>query len=449
MTLPLFRPDVGDIFGQSRNYGPMAPGLDFAFGFTDESYVDKALSRGWLITDDNQTSPAIWNRSEEFNFELNLEPIRGLKILLTNNRTDSRTQQIQFMYDDMPTSRTGSFTKTHIAIATALRGSKAENGYESKAFNDFLANIPVVASRFEERFAGTNYPTTGFMAGNPLAGTPYNPEVGTVSRTSSDVLIPAFIAAYSGADAKKVDLSPFPSLAAIRPNWRVTYDGLLQLGNMRQWFKSFTLTHAYQCTYSVGSYSSYLNWIGVDGDYGYTLDEQTQQPIPSSPFNISSVAITEKFAPLIGVNATMNNNVNFNVEYRDSRTLTLNTAAGQIVEASSKQFTIGAGYKIANFNTILKIGGKQGGVSNDLTLNLDLSFASNSSLIRKIETAFTQAQNGAKTMSLNFTASYILSKRITLSMFLDHQVNTPLVSNSSYPTTNTNCGIAVNMSLAR
>lgn len=449
MTLPLFRPEVGDVFGQGRNYGPMAPGLDFAFGFTDENYVDKALERGWLITDDNQTSPAIWNQSNEFNFELNLEPIKGLKILLTNNRTDSRTQQIQFMYDDMPTSRSGSFTKTHIAIATALRSSKAENGYESKAFSDFLANIPIVAQRFEERFVGMNYPSSGFMQGNALAGSAFNPEVGTVSSTSSDVLIPAFIAAYSGSDARKIDLSPFPSLAAIRPNWRVTYDGLLNLGNMRNLFKSFTLTHAYQCTYSVGSYSSYLNWIGVEGDYGFTLDEQTRQPIPSSPYNISSVAITEKFAPLIGVNATMNNNVTFNVEYRDSRTLTLNSSAGQIVEATSKQFTIGAGYKIANFNTILKIGGKQGGVSNDLTLNLDLSFASNSSLIRKIETAYTQAQNGAQTMALNFTASYILSKRITLSMFLDHQVNTPLVSNSAYPTTNTNCGIAVNMSLAR
>ena len=449
MTLPLFRPDVGDIFGQSRNYGPMAPGLDFAFGFTDENYVNKALERGWLLVDDTQTSPAIWNTTNEFNFELNLEPIKGLKILLTNNRTDSRTQQIQFMYADMPTSRNGTFTKTHIAIATALRGSRADNGYENQAFTDFLNNIPVIASRYEEKYIGTTYPTGGFMTGNPLAGTPFNPEVGTVSRTSSDVLIPAFLAAYSGEDAKKIPLTAFPSLAAIRPNWRVTYDGLIQLGNLSSFFKTFTLTHAYQCTYSVGSYSSFLNWIGIDGDYGYTLDEQSSQPIPSSPFNISSVTITEKFAPLIGLTATTNNNINFNIEYRDSRTLSLNASAGQIVEATSKQFTIGGGYKIANFNTILKIGGKQGGVSNDLTLNLDLSFATNSSLIRKIESAYTQAQSGARTMSLNFTASYILSKRITLSMFFDHQVNTPLVSNSSYPTTNTNCGIAVNMSLAR
>lgn len=449
LNIPLFRPDVGDVFGQSRNYGPMSPGLDFAFGFTDESYVQRALDRGWLIADGSQTSPAIWSKTEEFNFELNLEPVRGLKILLTNNRTDNRTQQVQFMYADMPTSRTGSFTKTHIAIATALRGCSATDGYSSQAFTDFLNNIPVIASRYQEQYAGTQYPSSGFLAGSPLAGADFDPQVGSVSATSSDVLIPAFLAAYSGTDPHRIALTAFPSLSAIMPNWRVTYDGLMQIGWFKNLFKSFTITHAYQCTYSVGSYSSYLNWVGVDGDFGFTLNEQTGNPIPSSPYNISSVAITEKFAPLFGINATMNNNVTLNAEYRDSRTLSLNASAGQIVEATSKQITVGAGYKITNFNKILKIGGKQGNVSNDLSLNLDFSFANNQSLIRKIETAFTQAQNGTQTMSINFTAQYVLSRRVTLGAFFDHQVNTPLVSNSSYPTTNTNFGISMNMSLAR
>lgn len=223
----------------------------------------------------------------------------------------------------------------------------------------------------------------------------------------------------------------------------------MQMPWFKRLFKSFTLSHAYQCTYSVGSYTSYLNWIGVDGDIGFTLDEQTQSPIPSSPYNISSVTITEKFAPLLGVSATLNNGMTFNLEYRDSRTLSLNASAGQIVEATSKQVTVGAGYKIANFNRILKMGSSQGGVSNDLTMNLDFSFSNNQSLIRKIETAFTQAQNGTQTLSINFTAQYILSRRLTLGAFFDHQVNTPLVSNSSYPTSNTNYGISVNMSLAR
>ena len=79
------------------------------------------------------------------------------------------------------------------------------------------------------------------------------------------------------------------------PNWRVTYDGLINIGNLRRWFKSITLNHAYQCTYSIGSYSSYMNWVGNGmGDNGFVMNEQTQTPQPSSPFNIPSVAITEK-----------------------------------------------------------------------------------------------------------------------------------------------------------
>ena len=235
----------------------------------------------------------------------------------------------------------------------------------------------------------------------------------------------------------------------MRPNWRVTYDGLIQLAPIKKIFKAFTLSHAYQCTYSVGSYSSYLDWVGIGGEMGFTNDQQTGNPIPSSPYNISSVAITEKFAPLIGFNATLQNDLTLKAEYRDSRTLTLNTSAGQIVEATSKQFTVGAGYKIANFNTIIKIGSRQGGVSNDLSLNLDFSLSRNQGLIRKIESAFSQATNGSETISINFMASYILSRRITMSAFFDHQINKPLVTNASFPTTSSNYGIAFNVSLAR
>ena len=452
LNVPLYAPNVGDIFGQRSGNGPMAPGLDFAFGFYDKDFVQTALDRNWLITTSEQISPALWTRSKEFNFELNLEPVKGLKILLTSNLTDSRTEQMQFMYSGMPTVFSGNYVRTAWAFPTAMRNFKAEDGYHSDAFDTFLANIPVVAARVQGQYEGTTYPSTGFMEGNALAGSPFNPEVGTVSSTSSDVLIPAFLAAYTGTSASKITLDHFPGLSSMRPNWRVTYDGFINLGNMKKIFKSFTISHAYQCTYNIGSYTSFLNWEAApngSGQMGYILDSQTQQPIPSSPFNISSVTITEKFAPLVGLKFTLFNDVTFNAEYRDSRTLSLNTSAGQLVETLSKQLTFGAGYKIANFNKILKIGGKQGNVSNDLTLNLDLSWSNNQSLIRRVETAYTQATQGTSTFSVNFMASYILSKRITLSAFFDHQTNTPLVSNSAYPTSNSNYGVAVNVSLAR
>lgn len=449
LSLPQFSPNIGDVFGQSNKYGPMAPGLGFAFGFFDESYVDKALERGWLLTSDEMTSPAIWNKGKEFNFELTLEPARGLRIVLTSNLTDNRTKQIQFMFAGMPTSLSGSYTRTHVALASALRSSNASDGYSCKAFSRFLSNIPIVAGRLEQAYGATRYPSGGALENSPLQGTPYNPAVGEVSPTSPDVLIPAFIAAYSGYDAHKVTLSHFPGLGSMRPNWRVTYDGLLQVGGISKIFKAFTLSHAYQCTYSVGGYSSYLDWMGVGGEMGFIIDELSGQPMPSSPYSISSVAITEKFAPLIGVNMTFRNDITLNAEYRDARTLNLNSAAGQLVETSSRQLSVGAGWKIADFNKILRWRKSKEGESNDLSMNLDLALSNNQALIRRIETDYTQPTNGTRTFSVNFMASYQMSRKITVSAFFDHQVNTPLVSNTSFPTTNSNYGIAFNISLAR
>ena len=451
LSIPLFRNDIGNMFGQSNAYGPMSPGLDFAFGFTDENFIYKAKDRGWLICDDGQTSPAMWSMGNELNIELQLEPVKGLKIQLTSNRTDNRTSQVQFMYADMPVSLSGSYTKTHVALKTALSSSKADNGYYSNSFQNFVDNIPVIAQRVEGRYSGTNYPGGGFMKDNPHAGQPFNPEVGGVQETSSDVLIPAFLAAYTGTDPQKQYLDPFPSFAHVLPNWRVTYDGLINLGNMRNIFKSFTLNHAYQCTYSVGSYSSYLNWLSADGNnnLGFNLDELTGAPIPSSPYNISSVSITERFAPLLGFNATLKNELQVNAEWRDQRTLTLNSSAGQLVEATTQGLTVGVGYKIVGFNTILKMRGSQRGVSNDLTINADLSLQNTQALIRRIESNYTQPTSGTRTFTINFNASYILSRRLTLAAYFDHQVNTPLVSTSAYPTSNSSYGLSLNLNLAR
>lgn len=449
-NLPLFRPSIGDGFGQTNAYGPMAPGLDFAFGFTDESYVQRAIDNDWLIRDELQINPAILGKTRELNIDVDIEPIVGLKIKLTGNWNKTDNSQIQFMFENNPTIYGGSYTKTHVAILTSMRPSSADNGYHSDAFDRFLENRKVIAERYEQRYAGTNYPSNGFMEGHPLAGKPYSRDNGGINPSSPDVMIPAFLAAYTGIDANNAALTAFPDMLSILPNWRITYDGLMQIPLFKEHFKSFTLNHAYQCTYAVGSYSSFLNWMGTGDDYmGFTLDELSGNPVPSSPYDISSVTISERFAPLFGINATMKNNITLRAEYNDSRVLTLNSGAGQVVEATTSDITVGASYKIANFNKILKIGSKQTGVSNDLTLNADFSWRNTISLIRRIDENYTQATTGTRTWSIKATANYILSKRITLGLYFDHQVNTPLVSSSAYPVTNSNYGISIQLSLVK
>ena len=306
-SLPQFIPEIGDIFGQTRNYDIMSPGLDFAFGFIDESYIEKAKNHGWLMCDETQTTPAIFTRAKEVSIDATLEPIPGLKITLTGNRTDNRSDQMMFMYDDITTIYSGTYTKTHMALATALRGCSSDNGYQSAAFDQFLSNIPVVADRIRSRYEGRVYPQRGFLTTSKWAHLPFSTEVGDVNSMNSDVLIPAFVAAYSGTDAGKVNLSPFPGLQAILPNWRVSYDGLSKLYIFKKWFKSVQINHAYQCTYSVGSYTSYSDWVSVGDGLGFTQDVTTGNPLPTSPYNITSVTITEKFAPLVGVKVTLHN----------------------------------------------------------------------------------------------------------------------------------------------
>ena len=100
--LPGFAPEVGDIFGQSRSAFGYAPGLGFAFGRVDRSYLDEADANGWLIKDtESNITPAMINNSKNLAIRANLEPIPGLKIDLNANRVDSRDTEIQYMYDGM------------------------------------------------------------------------------------------------------------------------------------------------------------------------------------------------------------------------------------------------------------------------------------------------------------------------------------------------------------
>ena len=56
-----------------------------------------------------------------------------------------------------------------------------------------------------------------------------------------DVLIPAFIAAYTSQSAEQVTLSAFPSTFPI-PNWDVRYTGLSKINGLKDTFKSVTLS---------------------------------------------------------------------------------------------------------------------------------------------------------------------------------------------------------------
>ena len=459
LTLPGFIPSVGDAFGQKK-VGQMAPGLDFAFGAVDDGYVDKALRNDWLLCNDTLATPATSSKTENLQIRMTLEPIKDFKIDLSATRTTTRQKSMQYMYEGMPTTQSGAFQMTTISLSTAFEGmGNANSGYRSKTFEKFVGSLESFRSRVEAQYAGAVYP-----AGSSLSGGKYDATRTPVNMYSGDVMIPAFLKAYTSMGGNS--LSVFPALSRLLPNWSVRYSGLGKLPWFRDHFKSVNINHAYKSIFAIGSYNSYSTYQEYMNGLGFITDASTGNPSPSSMFNISQVSINEAFSPLLGMDMTLNNNMTVKAEYRQTRVLTLSMTSVQVSEALSKDWVVGLGYRINNFNLFdrgaRQVRDKRSGQSSnqlvkqqmrnanhDLNLRMDFSYRRQAAIVRDIASLTSSASSGNNALKLSFSADYTLNKLLTMSFYYDRQTNTPLLSSSSYPTTTQDFGLSIKFSLTR
>ena len=443
MNLPGFLPNAGDIFGQSNTGGLYAPGLDFAFGLTDDSFLSKAHKRNWLLRNDSISSQATTTAAEDLQLRMTLEPFKDLKIDLNANWTRNNSKSIQFMYDGMPTSESGGFNMTTISIGNSFGGGNADNNYRSAAFDKFTGNLESHRRRMESRYKGSRYP-----ASSTLAGELYDPVNGGVDLYSADVMVPAFLETYTGYGGGDI----FPSMLSMLPNWKIKYAGLAKLAWFKEKFKSVNIEHGYKSVYAVGSYSTYATYMEYTRGIGFVNNTTTGLPVPSSRYNISTVSINESFSPLIGIDVTTNNNLTLGTKFIQSRVLNLSLTAIQMVETYTQEVAFNVGYKILNFKPFN--GGKKASKSkkdngNDVNIRADFSFRNSSSICRSIDKGTTQATSGNKSFNYSLTADYAYSKMLTFSLYFDRQKSIPLISTNSYPTTTTDFGVSMKFSLTR
>ena len=464
LTLPGFTPSIGDAFGQKK-VGSMAPGLDFAFGLVDDDYIGKARENDWLLRNDSVATPATTSKTENLQLRMTLEPVKDLKIDLSAVRTQTTQKSIQYMYEGTPTTQSGSFQMSTISLSTAFEGmGDANSGYRSKTFEKFVNSLAGYRDRVEAQYAGTVYP-----AGSALSGGKFDASRTPVNLYSGDVMIPAFLNAYTSMGGNSLSL--FPALSRLLPNWTVRYSGLGKLPWFRDHFKSVNINHSYKSIFAVGSYNSYSTYQEYMNGLGFINDASTGNPSPSSMFNISQVSINEAFSPLLGMDVTFNNNMTLKGEYRQTRVLNLSMTSVQLNEALSKDWVIGMGYRINNFSLFesgarkLKVktgaGNKKDnrnassnsqqmrGTNHDLNLRLDFSFRKQAAIVRDIATMTSSASSGNNALKLSFSADYTFSKLLTMSFYYDRQTNTPLLSSSSYPTTTQDFGLSIKFSLTR
>jgi cell surface protein SprA len=365
-----------------------------------------------------------------------LEPLPDFKIELSATRTETHGTSEFFRFIENPApgkfesqspSEMGTFSMSYSSFRTSfLKGDDV--------FQSFLDTRSSMSQQVGAKNPNSHRinDTLGYAEG-------YN-------QTSQDVLIPAFLSAYSGKSSAKASTDMFPKVPKV--NWRATYDGLGKLKKMKKVFKSFTISHAYRSSYSVGGYTSNLLYhadAAGNPDTKDTVTTNSANPNFISKYTISSVSIMEQWSPLIKIEAVLNNSFSMNFEFKKDRNLALGITSKTITEIAGREIITGVGYRIKDIQLgKLQIQGKP--IKSDLTLKCDVSFRKNITTMRRIAEEVSQPTGGTDIISIKVSADYTISKTISLRLFYDRIINKPVIS-TSFPTTNTNIGISLRLVL--
>jgi cell surface protein SprA len=435
-VMPGFTP-VPRLFGLDSEWS--APGWDFIFGSQSTGIKDKAVENNWLARSEFLTFPFTQYYNEDLKFTGNIEPVPDLRIQIAANKLKTANYQEIFRYatdtlDDgsigqIPTTfsptRTGSYNITIISLATTFRKDDADNN--SKTFQNFEQYREVIRDRLN--------------ALNPA---------GEYNLNSQDVLIPAFLAAYKDRDPNKIVLSSFPRWPL--PNWRLDYSGLSKIPAFKEVFTSVNLIHSYSATYSVSNYTNslfYENYIDLNYPIENTLpavrENENGDLVPV--FVISQVLITERFAPLIGLNVRTKSRLTARVEYKIERNLALNMSNAQVTELKSNDFVIDIGYTKNKLKLPFKFRGETLVLDNDIQFRLNFTIRDTKTLQRKIDEINTITQ-GNINFQLRPTIQYTVNQRLNVTLYYERNINEPLIS-SSFKRATTSFGAQIRFSLTQ
>ncbi len=449
--LPGYMPGT-KYLGMSEYNNVIAPGWPFVLGYSDRRFFDKAVTYGWLSTDTLLNTPATYNNKFDISARSMIEPFPGMRIDVNADRRFLEGVSSYYIADNngnFPDSTrnrivNGNFSISVISWGTAFEKISKKDNYISPTFEAFKENLVIISERRARERSKVDpayNPDINPVTGEPLEG-PYKSGYG---QTSREVMIPAFLAAYTKSDPEKVTLETFPSAMRMMPNWRITFDGLSKFEFIQRVFRSINLSHQYRSTFQIGSYTTNLNYL--ENTYGVSSIRDLQNNYIQQ-YEINVVSINEQFSPLINIDMNWKNSLTTRFEWRKSRTVSLNLTSNQIADARTNELVVGAGYRFDDVQIILKTGGGQKVLKSDLNLRFDLSIRDNKTLARKLIEDVNQPVAGQRVFTAGLTADYILSDRFNLQIFADHTMNNPFVA-QTFPTSNTNFGFSLKFTLVQ
>jgi cell surface protein SprA len=239
------------------------------------------------------------------------------------------------------------------------------------------------------------------------------------------------------------------------------YRGLTNLGNLKDVFSSISLSHAYMSDFRINNFTTSLDYknpqIELDRrleDYPVATPNEDGNLVPL--YVVGQVMISERFAPLLGVNFATRSRIQARADYNQERVVTLQISNGNVTELKSNDMTFSFGFTKAKMKLPFKVDGETLVLDNDLTFKCDLIVRNTRTLQRKLVETDTLGQfrsdNIITSGNINFqlrpTMSYVLNDRLNLTAYFERNINQPMIS-SSFPRRTTAFGVQVRFSLAQ
>lgn len=432
------------------NNQTMAPGFDFIYGYQpDREWLQKQARLNRLSNDSLFNAQFQQQYSQNLNIATTLEPIKDLRIDLTVTRTFSKTlselfKDTTFGAGDFTHNNifeTGTFTTTQIGLSTMFQ----KGGVNSKAFSDMVKNREIISERLGQS--------------NPYVNGARDPNNVNYSKGyteySQDVLIPSFIAAYTGKKVSDVGLikydnrnirnNPFSAYKPM-PNWRVRYTGLTKIPAISNVATNFIVNHSYTGTLSMNSFVSALYYQDVYNlGFPSFIDSNSGNFVPF--FQVPNITISEQLNPLLGFDAAFKNNMQSSFEFRKTRTVSLSLIDYQVSETNSTEYVVGWGYRKKGMILPFEVFGVRQ-LKNDLNFKVDVSVRDDKTTNNYLAQNLSVVTRGQKVITISPSINYIVSDKLTLRFYFDRRRSIPYIT-SSFPITTTRAGVTLRFIFAQ
>ena len=446
------------------DFRSMQPGWGYVFGKrADTNFINGLGKRGLISTDTTLNNQNMISYTQKISASAIIEPVRDLHITLNLDKTFGQNYSELYKdtaggsgYSRLNPYMAGTFSVSFISYKTLFESYKPNE--ISQTFAKFETYRGIISSRLGSinKYTGGLVGSDGYSAG--------------YGRYAQDVLIPAFIAAYTGKSPNTVALlnekggdvttNPFSGYLP-KPNWHITYSGLSRLPWFNKVFTSFNVTNGYTSTLSMNSFNSDLRYRDPLG-YGTPgfIDTISGNFVPF--YAVPNITINEQFTPLLDIDMQFVNQVQAKVGYSRSRQLSLSLIDFQLSESRSTEITIGGGFrkrgvglpfgwKVAG-NGKTPPNGPPGSINsqkaqNDLTFRLDISIRDDATSSSYLDQNASLPTGGQRVIRIDPSIDYVLNNRINLKLYFDQQRTTPKISTTP-PIVTTKGGIQIRISLA-